>query len=158
MTVRGNVAFGRSESPLDDVRNAARGARFDDEVMAFPAAYDTLVGERGVTLSGGQRQRGTLARALLVEPDILVLDDAFSSVDAQTEAAILSELRELRRGRTTLIVSQRISTVRHADWVIVLENGRVTEQGTPAALEKNGGLYARLHEQQKLQAELESLE
>jgi ATP-binding cassette, subfamily B, multidrug efflux pump len=136
------------------IRQAAGIARLDKDVADFPQGYDTLVGERGITLSGGQKQRTALARALVRNPRILVLDDALSAVDTYTEEEILARLRGYMTARTTIIVSHRVSTVRHADTIVVLAEGRLAEQGTHEALVRRGGLYAQLHRRQQLQEEL----
>jgi len=154
-TVAENIAYGRPEAGPARIREMARQVQLHEEIEAFPDGYDTLVGERGITLSGGQRQRLSLARALLLEPDLLLLDDTLSSVDTETETAMLTELRRYLRGRTAIIVSHRISAVEHADWILVFEQGAVTAEGTHAELLRGGGLYARLHERQRLAAEIE---
>jgi ATP-binding cassette subfamily B protein len=136
------------------VEAAAAIARLDKDVADFPLGFDTRVGERGITLSGGQKQRTAIARALYVDPKILILDDALSAVDTHTEEEILSGLRAFMRDRTSLIVSHRISTVRDADLILVLDRGRIVERGTHAALVAHGGLYAELHRQQLLEEEL----
>jgi len=133
---------------------AAAVARLDKDVADFPAGYETLVGERGITLSGGQKQRTALARALAIDPGILILDDALSAVDTYTEEEILSRLRDVMRQRTSLIVSHRVSTVRHADQILVLDRGRIVERGTHDELIRGGGLYAELHKKQLLEEEL----
>jgi ABC-type multidrug transport system fused ATPase/permease subunit len=143
-TISENIAFGRPDAADDEVRQAAAAARAHDFIMEFPDGYDTLVGERGVTLSGGQRQRIAIARALLINPRILILDDATASVDSHTEYEIRRALQTLMQGRTTLIVAQRLSTVMHADQIIMLENGRIVEQGTHDELVRLGGRYANL--------------
>jgi ATP-binding cassette, subfamily B, multidrug efflux pump len=162
-TIAENVALG-SRSPSfssrgsdgnERLREAAAVARLDKDVDSFPQAYDTMVGERGITLSGGQKQRTALARAVMLNPRILILDDALSAVDTYTEEEILSRLRSFMRRRTSIIVSHRVSTVRHADLIVVLDGGRIVEQGTHDELVRRGGAYAELHRKQLLQEELE---
>jgi ATP-binding cassette subfamily B multidrug efflux pump len=133
---------------------AAAVARLDKDVADFPNGYDTMVGERGITLSGGQKQRTAIARAVAVDPSILILDDALSAVDTYTEEEILSRLRGVMRQRTGIIVSHRISTVRHADQILVLDGGRIVERGTHDELVDHEGLYAELHRKQLLEEEL----
>jgi ATP-binding cassette subfamily B protein len=136
------------------ILDAAAVARLDKDVIDFPKGYDTMVGERGITLSGGQKQRTALARAIAIDPKILVLDDALSAVDTYTEEEILSGLRGVMRQRTSIIVSHRISTVRDADLILVIDDGRIVERGTHDQLIRSGGLYAELHKKQLLEEEL----
>lgn len=154
-TIEENIAFGRPDATLQEVEEAARAARAHDFIMEFPEGYQTLVGERGVTLSGGQRQRIAIARALLVNPRILILDDATASVDSQTEYQIRAALQNLMKGRTTLIVAQRLSTVMHANQIIMLEHGRIVEHGTHEQLVRLSGRYANLWRLQTDQEEPE---
>jgi ATP-binding cassette subfamily B multidrug efflux pump len=155
-TVAENLAYGVERTAPEAVERAARVAHLDGEVRSFPAGYETLVGERGITLSGGQKQRAAIARALLRDAPVLLLDDCLSSVDTHTEEAILHGLREEMRRRTTLIVSHRVSTVKDADLIVVLDEGAVVERGTHESLLRLGGRYAALHRQQQIEEELEA--
>ncbi len=154
-SVAENIRFGAPEAGLDEVREAARRAYILEEIEDLPQGFDTPVGERGITLSGGQRQRIGLARALMLEPAILVLDDALSSVDSATEEGILKEIRAARRGRTCFIVAHRLSSLRDASYLLVLDQGKVVELGSHEELLRSDGVYARLHRQQQLEAEFE---
>jgi ATP-binding cassette subfamily B protein len=155
--IKDNIAFALPEVDEERVRWAAQVASLAREVEEFPRGYDTVVGERGITLSGGQKQRLTLARALVADPPILVLDDALSSVDTRTERAILQALRATTRGKTVIVISHRISAVRDADFIVVLEEGRIVETGTHASLVARGGVYAEIFQQQALEEELAEL-
>ncbi len=155
-TIAENIAMGLPTADRDDIRRAAAIADIDQDIMAFPDGYETLVGERGVTLSGGQKQRIAIARALLLDAPILILDDALSAVDVGTEQRILMHLRDARRGKTTLIVSHRLTAVEHADRILVLHQGKQTEIGTHTALITGQGWYQRLYEYQTLERAVES--
>ena len=141
---------------LERVAAAAAVARLDKDVADFPRGFDTTVGERGITLSGGQKQRTALARAVMTDPAILVLDDSLSAVDTYTEEEILARLRGVMRQRTSIIVSHRISTVRDADQIFVLDDGRIAERGTHDALVARNGLYAAMYKKQLLEEELQA--
>jgi ATP-binding cassette subfamily B protein len=154
-SLRDNLRVGKPNATEDDLRRVVGLAGLTFDLESFPRGLDTIVGERGITLSGGQRQRVALARALLADPLILILDDAFSSVDKITEAALLDALREYRKGRTTLLIAHRISTVRDADRILVMMDGAVAESGSHAELLAQGGLYAAMERRQRLAEEIE---
>jgi ATP-binding cassette subfamily B multidrug efflux pump len=153
-TVRENIAFGVENATFDEVQSAAAAANIAAEIENFPEQYDTMVGERGITLSGGQKQRVAIARALLRNPRILILDDALSSVDTQTEDRILNHLRDVMRDRTTIFISHRVSTVRNADRIAVLHGGQIVEYGTHDQLLALNGYYTGLYNKQLLEEEL----
>lgn len=157
-TIRENIAFGVQEATDEQVHDAAEAASIAADIEGFPEKYDTMVGERGITLSGGQKQRTAIARAIIRDPRILVLDDALSSVDTQTEDKILNHLRELMRGRTTILISHRVSTVRNADRIAVLHGGRIVEYGTHDELLALDGYYEDLYNKQLLEEELAGVE
>jgi ATP-binding cassette subfamily B multidrug efflux pump len=152
-----NIAWGVSAATRDQVEWAAEVAGLADDIQSFPKGLDTVVGERGLTLSGGQKQRTAIARAVLRDPRILILDDALSSVDTVTEERILNRLAGLMRGRTTILISHRVSTVKNADRIVVLSQGRVVEMGTHSELQQRGGYYAELYRKQLLEEELEAI-
>jgi len=145
-TVGENIAFGRPDASEDDVERAARLAQAHEFIASLPEGYDTVIGERGITLSGGQRQRVAIARALVVDPRILILDDATASVDATTESKIRDGLREAMRGRTTIIIAHRLSTIALADEVIVLDDGRVVARGAADDLIETNEVYREIHD------------
>src|SRR5688500_16707578 len=162
-TIRANIAYGRPEASMEEVVAAAKAAQAHEFIEGFTNGYDTIVGERGVTLSGGQRQRVAIARALLMNPRILILDDSTSSVDTQTEKLIQAALDALMEGRTTFVIAHRLSTVRRADMILVMDKGQIVERGTHDELLKLGGLYKEIHDLQlvdhaKFAEEMEELD
>jgi ABC-type multidrug transport system fused ATPase/permease subunit len=153
-TVGDNIRYGRPAAVLDEIRQVSVIAHADEFIEAFEKKYDTVVGERGVKLSGGQRQRVAIARAILANPRILVLDEATSSLDSESEALIQDGLRSLRQGRTTFVIAHRLSTIRSADQILVLEHGEIVERGTHEELLALGGRYRTLYDKQyKLEAD-----
>ena len=157
-SIGNNIRLGNPDTTDDAVFDAAKVAQVYDEIMDFEHKFETVVGERGITLSGGQKQRVAIARALLTNPQILILDDALSAVDTKTERHILERLIELRRGKTTIIIAHRISSIQHADKIIVLGDAKIVERGNHRELIQLGGLYKDLHEKQKIRAKLEGEE
>ena len=154
-TLAANVAFGRPAAPRKEVEHAVEAAGLAPDVARFPKGLDTVVGERGITLSGGQKQRTALARALMVDPRVLILDDALSAVDTYTEEEILGSLASYYGDRTVLIVSHRLSALRDCNLIVVLDNGRIVEQGNHGELLALGGRYAAIHREQQLRQEIE---
>jgi ATP-binding cassette subfamily B protein len=156
-TLGENIAFGVADASEEQIRRAAEIAGLGPDLAGFPVGLRTVVGERGITLSGGQKQRTAIARAILRDPPILVLDDALSSVDTATEERILNELSGVMRGRTTILISHRVSTIRSAQIIFVLEHSTVVDQGTHAELLERGGYYADLYQKQLLEEELQAI-
>jgi ATP-binding cassette subfamily B multidrug efflux pump len=156
-TLGENIAWGVEQATEVDIARAAELAGLGPDIASFPAGYGTMIGERGLTLSGGQKQRVAIARAILRDPRILILDDALSSVDTLTEERILTGLAGVMRGRTTILISHRVSTVQTAGRIFVIEHGQIAEQGTHAELITNGGYYADLYQKQLLEEELEAI-
>lgn len=156
-TILNNISYGRREVDKEIVDKVARIAQFNKDVEEFPLKYETIVGERGITFSGGQKQRACLARALAIDPKILILDDSFSAVDTSTEEEILKNLENFMKERTSIIISHRISTVKDADKIIVLADSKIAEEGTHEELVAKGGIYADLHYKQLLEQELEEI-
>ena len=156
-TIMNNLSYGRREIDQSQIYKVASISQFDKDVQEFPQKYETIVGERGITFSGGQKQRACLARALAIDPKILILDDSFSAVDTNTEEDILKNLKNFMKDRTSIIISHRISTVKDADKIIVLSQGKIAEEGTHEQLVAVGGIYADLHFKQLLEQELEEL-
>jgi ATP-binding cassette subfamily B protein len=155
-TLADNIAWGAEDAAEADIARAADLAGLAPDIASFPDGYRTMIGERGLTLSGGQKQRVAIARAILRDPRILILDDALSSVDTLTEERILNGLAGVMRGRTTILISHRVSTVQNAGRIFVIEHGEIAEQGTHSELVANGGYYADLYQKQLLEEELET--
>ena len=147
-TIYDNIAYGRRDATPEEVENAAKIAQLHDHIMSLPNDYDTWVGERGVTLSGGQRQRLAIARTVLMDPPILILDDSTAAVDTRTESLIQKALAEVVKGRTTFVIAHRLSTVRSADLILVLDQGQIVEQGTHRELMARDGFYRRVYDLQ----------
>ncbi|TND01165.1 MAG: ABC-type multidrug/protein/lipid transporter ATP-binding and permease component, partial [Bacteroidetes bacterium] len=155
-TIAGNIAFSATdlreiEKSRDAIEQAAKDAAIYSSIMEFPEKFETIVGERGVTLSGGQKQRISIARAIIKHPHILIFDDCLSAVDTETEDEILGNLKRIMKDRTTLIISHRVSSVQHADQILVFDQGQVIEQGTHTDLLEKGGVYAELFRKQALE-------
>jgi ATP-binding cassette subfamily B multidrug efflux pump len=156
-TLADNIAWGVPEATREQIRWAAEVAGLSSDIETFPNGLDTMIGERGLTLSGGQKQRTAIARAIIRNPRILILDDALSSVDTATEEQILRGLADVMRDRTTVLISHRVSTVQQADRIIVLSHGEIVESGTHQQLQQRNGYYAELYEKQLLEEELEAI-
>jgi len=154
-TIRENIAFGNPEASDGEVAKAVRIAQIDEDIRSFPMGIETVIGEKGVTLSGGQKQRIAIARAILLNPQIMILDDALSSVDTQTEERIWDGLREILEGKTRIVVSHRLSSIKDADKIIVLEDGEIKEMGDHASLLSTGGIYAEIYRRQQIEDELD---
>jgi len=154
-TIKENIVFGNPEASEEEVANAARIAQIDEEIRTFPMGIETLIGEKGITLSGGQKQRIAIARAILLNPQIMILDDALSSVDTQTEERIWNGLGEILDGKTCIVVSHRLSSIKEADKIILLDDGEITEMGDHQSLLSMGGIYAQIYQRQQIEEELD---
>lgn len=153
-TLTNNIGFGVEDPTMDMITSAAKNALIHDNIMDFKDGYDTLVGERGVTISGGQKQRSAIARALLKDAPILILDDSLSAVDTDTEEKILTNLSNIREGKTSIIIAHRISTIMNADKILVLDDGNMAEYGTFDELIKQNGIFAKMYEKQQLEKQI----
>ncbi|HLB13200.1 MAG TPA: ATP-binding cassette domain-containing protein, partial [Dehalococcoidia bacterium] len=156
-TIRDNIAYGAPDATMEQIVEAAKVARIHDFIISLPDGYDTWVGERGITLSGGQKQRVAIARTLLMNPRILILDDSTSSVDTETEYLIQQALQSLMKGRTTFVIAQRLRTVKNADQILVLQDGEIVERGRHEELLAKGGIYRQIYDLQ-LRDQEESLD
>jgi len=154
-SIANNLCYGLREGNYEKMMEASRIAQFDKDVKDFPNGYETIIGERGITLSGGQKQRATIARSLVIDPKILILDDSFSAVDTHTEEEILKDLKIFMKERTSVIISHRISTVKDADKIVVLDKGTIAEEGTHDELLALNKLYADIYYKQLLEKEIE---
>lgn len=155
-SLRENVGFGVDHPTDDDLMHAVDVSRLAKDLEQFPDGLETIIGERGVSLSGGQKQRTSMARAVARDPEILILDDAMSSVDTQTQSEILYRIKQVMRNRTSIIISQRVSTIKDADQIVVLQDGRIVEQGSHTELLNKDGIYSRMYRRELLQQELEA--
>ncbi|MCP4646346.1 MAG: ATP-binding cassette domain-containing protein, partial [bacterium] len=155
LSIAENISFGNNSIPLETVKHLAELAEIGSEIENFSEGYSTMVGERGITLSGGQKQRIAIARALAVSPSILVLDDSLSAIDTETESAILAKLKKEMSGLTNILIAHRISTVQHADLILVLDDGKLVEKGTHQDLLEKEGYYTELYRMQQLEEEVE---
>ncbi len=151
-TIADNISFARPDASYKEIMDAAKLANIHEDIISFSEGYETVVGERGVTLSGGQKQRISIARALIKDPEVLILDDSLSAVDAKTEEAILESLRRVRRGKTTFITAHRLSAIHHGDLIIVMDKGRISERGTHDELMNQNGWYKKMYEHQQLES------
>lgn len=156
-TIKNNICYGKDDATEQELMKKAEIAQFSKDVLHFPEGFETMLGERGITLSGGQKQRASLTRALMIEPKILILDDSFSAVDTHTEEEILQGLRGFMKGRTTIMVSHRVSTVKDADKIVVLDKGKIIEEGTHEELLQLNGIYAGIYSRQLLEQEIEEI-
>jgi ABC-type multidrug transport system fused ATPase/permease subunit len=156
-SIRNNIAVGRSDATDEEIDAMVRCVHLAPDLERWPQGLETMVGERGVSLSGGQKQRIALARALIRNPKILILDDAFSSLDIETEAIILSNIRKITRSLTTILITHRLTITRQVDQILVMERGQIVERGNHEALIRNGGLYQRMYTNQALAREMEIL-
>jgi ATP-binding cassette subfamily B multidrug efflux pump len=156
-SIKNNIAFSLDDIKGDEVEQAAKNAAVYNNIMDFDLKFETMLGERGITLSGGQKQRVSIARALINEPKILIFDDCLSAVDTRTEEEILNNLSRIMKGRTSVLIAHRISTIKNADKIIVMEEGRIVEQGTHNELLTKGGVYAEMYQNQLLEEENHTL-
>ena len=154
-SVRENILFGNEDATDAELMESIRLAYFEKDLEMLPEGLETLVGEKGVALSGGQKQRISIARALIKNPELLILDDSLSAVDAKTESKIIQNIRSERNGKTTIITTHRLSAIEHADWIIVLEDGKIIEEGTHADLLETTGWYKEQYDRQQVKASLE---
>ncbi|MCK4339217.1 MAG: ABC transporter ATP-binding protein, partial [Candidatus Cloacimonetes bacterium] len=154
-SIEDNIRFGKQTVSQNEILQTAQFSHFYNDIMEFEGKFDSVVGERGISLSGGQKQRLAISRALIKDAPILILDDAFSSVDTETEEGILSNLKSIQEDKTTLIIAHRISTMKHANKIVVLDNGKIVEEGNHESLIKQNGIYTDIYNKQKLREELE---